>query len=103
MRMAQHAGRPIIVPSGIDQKQELDRACALLSSLDAVVSAPTAVSWLAAGAGVPTYKIQRDAGWTSFGCGYEPLAPSCQSIVPSSPGDWADCFAKAKAALSSQF
>ncbi|HEY5337815.1 MAG TPA: tetratricopeptide repeat protein [Rhizomicrobium sp.] len=97
------SGLEIVVLDDIDQKQELDRACALLSSLDAVVSAPTAVSWLAAGAGVPTYKIQRDAGWTSFGCGYEPLAPSCQSIVPSSPGDWADCFAKAKAALSSQF
>ena len=34
--------------SGIDQKNELDRACAMLASLDAVVSAPTAVSWLAA-------------------------------------------------------
>ena len=44
------SGRKIIVPQGIDQKNELDRACAMLSALDLVVSAPTAVSWLAAGA-----------------------------------------------------
>ena len=97
------SGREIVVPDDIDQKQELDRACALLSSLDAVVSAPTAVSWLAAGAGVPTYKILRDTSWTSFGCDYEPFAPSCFCIMPSAPGDWRDCFARASAALNSRF
>ena len=65
--LEQASGRRILVPRGIDQKQELDRACALLSALDAVVSAPTAVSWLAAGAGVPTYKVLYDTSWTSFG------------------------------------
>ncbi|HEY8947757.1 MAG TPA: tetratricopeptide repeat protein, partial [Rhizomicrobium sp.] len=64
------SGKTVVVPDGIDQKNELDRACALISALDAVVSAPTAVCWLSAGAGVPTYKIQRDAAWTSFGCAY---------------------------------
>ena len=46
------SGRTIFVPPGLDQKNELDRTAAMLSALDAVVSAPTAVSWLAAGAGV---------------------------------------------------
>ena len=86
------SGRRIVVPRGIDQKNELDRACALLKALDAVVSAPTAVSWLAAGAGVPTFKILYDISWTSFGEGTEPFAPSCACVMPSVRGDWADCF-----------
>ncbi len=97
------SGKTVVVPAGIDQKQELDRACALMSALDAVVSAPTAVSWLSAGAGVPTYKLQRDAGWTSFGCDYEPFAPAARCIVPDMMDDWADSFGKTLTALRSQF
>jgi tetratricopeptide (TPR) repeat protein len=96
------SGREILVPQGIDQKQELDRACALLSALDCVVSAPTAVSWLAAGAGVPTYKILYDKSWTSFGADYEPFAPSCLCMMPERAGDWAEVFAKALAAIRQQ-
>lgn len=88
------SGRKIIVPQDIDQKRELDRTCAMLSALDCVVSAPTAVSWLAAGAGVATYKILARQSWTSFGADYEPFAPSCRCITPVSTGDWADAFAK---------
>jgi tetratricopeptide (TPR) repeat protein len=98
--LGEMSDREIVVPGDIDQKNELDRACAMLSSLDAVVSAPTAVAWLSAGAGVPTYKILRDTSWTGFGCAYEPFAPSCELIMPSTPGDWAGVFAKAKAAIS---
>jgi hypothetical protein len=61
------------------------------------------VSWLSAGAGVPTYKIERDAGWTSFGRDYEPFAPSARCMVPDLSGDWTDSFGKALTALSSQF
>jgi len=97
------SGKTLVVPGGIDQKQELDRACALVSALDAVISAPTAVSWLSAGAGVPTYKLQRDAGWTSFGCGYEPFAPAAHCIVPDTVDGWSDSFQKTLTALNSQF
>jgi len=94
------AGRDILVPQGIDQKNELDRTAALLSSLDAVVSAPTAVSWLSAGAGVPTYRVIRHTCWTAFGRAHEPLAPAALSLVPASPGDWADGFRQAGALVS---
>ena len=94
------SGRKIIVPEGIDQKNELDRACALLSSLDAVISAPTAVSWLSAAAGVATYKILYDTSWTSFGETYEPFAPACRCVMPKQRGDWADCFAQVRRALN---
>lgn len=84
--------RPIEVPAGLDQKNELDRTAAMLSVLDAVVSAPTAVAWLAAGTGVATCKVQPDAGWTAFGQTFEPFAPAARAIVPAHPGDWADAF-----------
>jgi tetratricopeptide (TPR) repeat protein len=88
------SGRNVFVPQGVDQKNELDRTAALLSTLDAMVSAPTAVSWLAAGAGVATCKVLYDTSWTSFGCAYEPFAPSAACIMPKQRGDWADVFAQ---------
>jgi hypothetical protein len=102
-RLGALSGKAVVVPNGIDQKQELDRACALVSALDAVVSAPTAVSWLSAGAGVPTYKIARDAGWTSFGCDHEPFAPAARCMAPQTLDDWADSFGKTRDALKRQF
>ena len=94
------SGRKILVPPGLDQKQELDRTSAMLAALDAVVSAPTAVSWLAAGAGVRTCKVLYDTSWTAFGQNYEPFAPACRCMMPGSPGNWPDVFAKTLAALT---
>lgn len=88
------AGRPILTIDGLDQKNELDRTAALLASLDAVVTAPTAVSWLAAGVGVDTYKVLYDTSWTALGQSYEPFGPSCELMMPATRGDWADVFAK---------
>ncbi len=95
------SGRKITVPQALDQKNELDRTCAMLSALDVVVSAPTAVSWLAAGAGVPTFKILYDTSWTSFGERFEPFAPSCTCVMPRERGDWRDTFAQASEAIRS--
>jgi len=94
------SGRKIFVPPGLDQKNELDRSCAMLSALDVLVSAPTAVSWLGAGAGVVTLKILYDTSWTGFGQGFEPFAPSCKLVMPQSRGDWASAFAKARGIIA---
>jgi hypothetical protein len=99
--LAALSGREIVVPPSLDQKEELDRSCAMLWALDHVVSAPTAVSWLAAGAGVPTSKILYDTSWTSFGKTYEPFAPSCACVMPKKRGDWGDVFAQATARIAS--
>jgi tetratricopeptide (TPR) repeat protein len=99
--LSARSGREIFVPPSLDQKHELDRACAMLSALDHVVSAPTAVSWLAAGAGIPTSKVLYDTSWTSFATTYEPFAPSCACIMPKSRGDWRDVFAQVAARLTS--
>ena len=97
------SGRKIVMPESIDQKQELDRACALLCALDAVISAPTAVSWLAAAAGVATYKILYDRSWTSFGLDHEALAPSAYCMRPKSLGDWRGVFDTTRAFIQARF
>jgi len=97
------SGRDIMVPPGIDQKNELDRTAALLSTLDALASAPTAVSWLAAACGTPTFKILYDTSWTSFGQTFEPFAPQALCMMPRVSGDWAYVFGQAEALIRSQF
>jgi tetratricopeptide (TPR) repeat protein len=97
------SGRTIFEPPGLDQKNELDRTVAMLSSLDAVVTAPTAVSWLSAGAGVETYKILYDTSWTSFGKDREPFAPSCACIMPNTRGDWTNTFDKTISRITARF
>ena len=94
------SGRKVVVPQAIDQKNEIDRACAMLAALDAVISAPTAVSWQAAALGVPTGKILYDTSWTSFGEGREPFAPACECLTPVARGDWASAFQKARLLIS---
>lgn len=93
------SGRTILVPGCIDQKNELDRTAALLSVLDGVVSAPTAVSWLSAAVGTPTWKVLYDTSWTALGEAVEPFAPACKLASPRTRGDWADAFAKVLRAL----
>jgi hypothetical protein len=95
------SGRAILVPPELDQKQEIDRTAAMIAPLDAAVSAPTAVSWIVAGLGVPTFKILYNNSWTSFGESHEPFAPSCRCMMPKISGDWGDAFAQTSAALSS--
>ncbi|HKU64029.1 MAG TPA: tetratricopeptide repeat protein [Rhizomicrobium sp.] len=98
--LEQMSGRKILVPENLDQKHELDRTCAMLSALDGLVSAPTAVSWLAAGAGVRTLKVLFSEVWTAMGQACEPFAPACECLVPATLGDWRDVFRQATIKLS---
>jgi hypothetical protein len=93
------SGRKLMVPQGIDQKQELDRATALISVLDCVVSSPTAVSWLAAGQGLATLKLQHALSWTTFGSDKEAFGPSAKLLLAKTPDAWPEAFAKAKAEI----
>jgi len=94
------SGRTILVPPRLDQKQEIDRTAALMAGLDAAVSAPTAVSWMTAALGVPTFKILYNTSWTAFGKDREPFAPQCRCIMPAKSGDWADAFTRAVVAIT---
>lgn len=98
--LATEAGRPLAIPPDLDQKNALDRVAGLLSALDAVVTAPTAVSALAAGIGTPTLKILYDRTWTALGGDTEPLAPACHLIRPDRAGHWPQTFERARARLA---
>ena len=89
------SGRKIFVPPGLDQKNELDRAAAMLSALDVLVSAPTAVSWLGAATGTKTIKVLYDTSWTAFAQDREPFAPACVLAMPQTRGDWTNALQKA--------
>jgi ADP-heptose:LPS heptosyltransferase len=99
-RLEALSGRRIVVPPGLDQKQEIDRTAALAAALDGVVSAPTSVAWIAAAVGTPTLKVLHSDTWTGFGADHEPFAPACRLIRPRHPGDWTEAFGTALAALN---
>ena len=73
---------------------------AMLSALEVLISAPTAVSWLGAGAGVRTFKLLYGDVWTAMGQSREPFAPSCECIAPAARGDWTDAFRQVITRLS---
>lgn len=89
------SGRKIFVAQNLDQKNELDRTAAMLSALDVLVTAPTAVAWAGAGLGLKSLKMLYYKGWTSFGQDHEPLAPSCLCLAPDTAGDWPSVFRQA--------
>lgn len=82
------SGQRLVVPPDLDQRQDLDRTLAMLSCLDAVVSAPTAVASLSGAMGVPTYKVLHYRSWTSLGADREPFMPAVLCVTPPNAGQW---------------
>ena len=66
-----------------------------MAALNLVISAPTAVSWLSAGVGVPTLKLLYGLSWTALGQAHEPFAPACRCVMPQVFGDWDAVFERA--------
>jgi tetratricopeptide (TPR) repeat protein len=86
------SGKTLITPPGLDQKDEIDRTAAMLSTLDAVVSAPTAVAAISGGLGVPTYKVLHYRSWMSLGADREPFMPAVMCVTPPHAGQWRQVF-----------
>jgi hypothetical protein len=57
-------------------KDDLESAVGLMWNLDAVVTAPTAVSSLAGGLGVPTWEVDTGGDWTAHGEDRSPWFPT---------------------------
>ncbi len=60
----------------------------MLSVMDAVVSAPTAVASISGALGVPTYKVLHLGSWTAMGADREPFTPSVVCVTPDHAGQW---------------
>ncbi|MFT3811641.1 MAG: tetratricopeptide repeat protein [Micropepsaceae bacterium] len=86
------SGKSLVVPPDLDQKDEIDRTCAMLSTLDAVVSAPTAVAAFSGALGVPTYKALHYRSWMSLGADREPFMPAVMCVTPPHAGQWRHVF-----------
>lgn len=94
------SGRKLHVPPALDQKDELDRTAAMLSVMDAAVSAPTAVASITGALGVPTYKILHLASWTAMGADREPFMPSVLCMRPDHAGQWRQVFERTLSQLA---
>ncbi len=86
------AGVPLHRPPHLDQKADIDGATALLSQLDLVITAPTAVAYQAAGAGTPVLRLQPVAPWTCLGLEQDAFAPLINDVIAPSPGHWDSVF-----------
>ena len=84
------AGRGVTVHNidGLDQKNDVDGAAALINALDRVIAVPTTVAQIAGALGVPTLKLARERPMTALGREREPFQPSVTPLFPERPGDW---------------
>ncbi len=60
----------------LDQRRDLEGVAALISGLDLVISAPTAVGELAAALGIPVWRIAGVGDWSALGTAVRPWFPS---------------------------
>lgn len=86
---AQTIGAPVLEAPGLDLFDGLDDLAALMTALDAVVSAPTAVCELAGALGRPTWRTLRGNDWSRLGGtgGVCPWHPNTRIVAgePSTP------------------
>ncbi|HYD64516.1 class I SAM-dependent methyltransferase [Azospirillum sp.] len=75
----------------LDLTNDLDGVAALMSALDLVVTAPTAVGDLAGAVGVPVWRAGWDDDWAMLGTGRRPWYPSMRlfTVPPGEPLDGA--------------
>ncbi len=88
---------------GEDLKNDLESVLGLIWNLDAVVTAPTAVSSLAGAAGVPTWQIDNGMDWTAHGEDRSPWFPSIRLIRRGfGSADWAPVLRRAAMELDAR-
>lgn len=84
-------------------KNDLESVVGLLWNLDAVVTAPTAVSSLAGGAGIPTWEVDNGGDWTAHGEERSPWFPSIRIVRrPYGTTDWTPVFQRIAGELETQ-
>ncbi|MDE1146657.1 MAG: tetratricopeptide repeat protein [Azospirillaceae bacterium] len=85
----------------LDQRDDLEGLSALLSTLDLVITVPTATGELAAALGVPVWRLAGHLDVTSLGTGARPWFPSMR-VFNSGGQTQASLVGRVVAALSSQ-
>jgi hypothetical protein len=74
--------------AGEDLRDDLESVTALVSLLDGVVTAPTAVGAIAGATGVPTWQVDSGSDWTAFGEETSPWFPTLRLVCPRAGESW---------------
>ncbi|MEQ8813740.1 MAG: tetratricopeptide repeat protein [Thalassobaculum sp.] len=83
------ADRPsLLIPPGLDRRDDLDGVAALIAALDATVTADTAVLALAGAVGASTLSFGRRATWVALGQTSPPWHPSVVSAHRAPDETW---------------
>jgi Flp pilus assembly protein TadD len=86
--------------AGVDLRDDLEGVAALVSALDGVVSAPTAVGSLAGAVGTPTWQVESGNDWTRFGEAVSPWFGSLRSSLREpAERDWTGVMRRVAADL----
>jgi hypothetical protein len=75
-------------PPGLDRGEDLDALCALTTSLDLVIAAPSAASAIAGAAGVPTWQLNSGIDWQGLNQPYSPWQPSVRRFYKPWERSW---------------
>jgi hypothetical protein len=76
----------------------------LLNTLDAVVTAPTAVSSLAGAVGVPTWELDAGGDWTALGEERSPWFPSIRMVRRAAEAtDWREVMLRVAGDLTERW
>ncbi len=82
------SGRQLYLPSGIDQRDELDRVAAMIAALDLVISPNTSVLMMAGAVGTPSIGLHSQCGAIFFGAERDPWFPGECSLVKTGDRSW---------------
>lgn len=86
--------------SELDMKNELDETCALITALDVVITAGTAVSEMAGALGVEVYRLDvQGKQMDSLGTDHSPWHPAMRLFKQMTIGDWSTPLALVAEAL----
>lgn len=84
----------------IDLMNNLDDAMALTSCLDFVITAPTAVSAMSGGLGVPTWCMATNNAWDMLGADYYPWTPNLRFVFRTADQTWEKVLREVRAKLA---
>ena len=86
----------------VDLKDDLESVVGLLSHLDLVVTAPTAVVALAGAAGVPTWQVDSGSEWSVFGEDRNPWLPAVRMAWLDRTEGWEGLLARVAGEVTAQ-
>lgn len=95
-RLLEEHGIDVIRFPELDMHDDLDETSAMISALDLVISAPTAVAMMASAIGKTTWNVLADYSWTLLGTKRHPFMPAIEKIYARNWNvPWRDYLAQA--------